>query len=109
MARKIDCPFVNGGWIELPDVWKGKHARRRDEASGLASEKNLPSTLLRFSVAMAIIENWGGIPGLDGNPELWNLEEIGWDILNWVADVVFTDLNKALTVHRNFSNPSPSG
>jgi hypothetical protein len=105
MGRKIDCPW--GGFIELPDTWLGQHARRRDEAAEKAGK--LPDTFRRFAIAMALLENWGELPGLGGNPEKWDFEAVSWPVLSWVADVVFTDLALALSVPKKTLPPSPAG
>ena len=66
--RRIDCPV--GGWIGLPDEWLGAHALRQDEAQ--RKSESLPKPYQTWTVALALLEDWGGLPGLDGKPEAWD-------------------------------------
>lgn len=101
MSRKIEYP--EGGFITLPDIWLGAHAERRD----LAAEKseNLPRTFADFAVAMALVEDWGELPQLDGNPENWDFGEIDWRLMNWITNTVFSDLNAELIVKKKPLSP----
>ena len=101
MTRKEEYP--EGGYILLPDEWLGEHAERRD----LAVEKavNLPTTFRDFAVAMAMVEDWGEFPQLDGNPDNWDFGKIPWRLMNWISTTVFGDLNTELVVQKKSSSP----
>ena len=101
MTRKIEYP--EGGFIELPDEWLGKHAERRDLA--VEAAENLPKTFSDFAVAMALVEDWGEIPQLDGNPENWDFGKIDWRLMNWVINTVFNDLNASMIVSKKSLSP----
>lgn len=107
MSRRIPCPY--GGWIDLPDRWYGEHASKRDIAAAKASEEKLPDTLRTFAVALALLDDWGGIEGLEGNPEKWNLEKVPWETIAWVSGIVWGEIAVLLQVPKNFSEPSPTG
>lgn len=98
--RKITLPSGKG-WIGLPDVWLGKHAAKRDVAYEAAKTKNLPSIFLQFAVAMAMLEDWGDIQGLDGNPEAWNFEELEWTVMAFIIGYVSGDFENAKQVSKN--------
>lgn len=105
MARRFECP--HGGWIELPDEWLGRHAAKRDRAAEKAAQ--LPPTLRRFAISMALLENWGDLRGLSGNPDAWDFERVQWATLEWVSDIVTVDLVKALTVPKKSLLPRTAG
>jgi len=105
--RKIDCPL--GGWIGLPDEWQGKHAQRRDESVQDTMAKKLPATWASFAVAMALLDDWGDLPNLGGNPAAWDFLQIRWALMAWVSSTVMTDLNQDLRVPKNSLPPSPDG
>jgi len=104
MARRILCPY--GGWIDLPDKWLGKHARRKDEAEKKSRDAGLPDTFVDISVALALLEDWGELPDLGSNPENWNFEELDLGLLTWLLVTVYTDYGAALQVPKNSSLPS---
>lgn len=107
--RTITVPFTEKGWIGLPDEWLGKHAARRDEAVKAATEKKLPTLYLNFAVAMSLLEDWGDIPGLDGNPEKWDFDELLWNVMAFITGFVFGDVDRAMEVPKNSSEPLPTG
>lgn len=109
--RKIEYPVEGLGevWIGLPDVWLGKHILRRDQTMVKIRESKQESALfLRFAVAMALLEDWK-LPGLGGNPETWNFEELNLSVMLWVADTALADFGAALLVPKAPSTPSQAG
>lgn len=94
--RKINYP--GGGWIGLPDEWLGLHAVRQKEAQDKARQAGLPEPFANLAVALALLDDWGELPGMDGNPERWDYNQIRWALMNWITTQVFTDLSKALHV-----------
>jgi hypothetical protein len=106
--RKIDCPFLEGAFIALPDQWLGRDAARRDRAIEAGEEKKLTRTLLNFAVAMALLEDWN-LPGLTGNPEQWDYERIDLQLIAWVSSVVNNDFLSLLLSPATYSPRSGNG
>jgi len=104
-VRKIDCPA--GGWIGLPDEWFGEHAVRREEAQ--RKSEGLPDVFQTWTIALSLLEDWGGIPGLDGNPENWDFSMKSWPLLNWISKTVFADLDVALRFPKVWPGSSQDG
>lgn len=100
MGRKIDCPFVEGAYIVLPDEWLGEHVQRRDQARKNAEKLDSP-TLETFAVSMALLEDWHGLPGLEGNPDKWDFAKVKIQVIAWVLGVVMSDFNAAWEVPKN--------
>ena len=103
MARRIEYPtddFPNA-WVDLPDTWQGLHAERRDNA---ARQGNMGTTLTGFAVSLALADDWS-LPGLNGNPENWNFEEIDLRLIAWLNQVVVGDFAKCFIVPK--ASPSP--
>lgn len=94
MPRQIDYP--GGGYIILPDEWKGEHARRRDQA--IIQSEDLPTTFRDFAVALALVDDWKDIPDLDGNPENWDFNELPWALMDWITKTVLNDLADSLRI-----------
>lgn len=111
--RKIPVPkdiIENGeGWIGLPDEWLGKHAVIRDDAIEKALKEKLPPVFVNFAVAMSLLEDWGGLPGLDGNPDKWELGEVSWNLIAFITGYVSGDLDRAGVVSKNYYAPLPIG
>lgn len=105
--RKIDCPL--GGWIGLPDEWMGAHAERRDEAQRKAEQTTQSDTLRAWIVALALLEDWGGVPGMDGKPEAWDMKQMSWPVMNWIAQTTLADLQTALRFPKALPGSSPVG
>jgi len=105
--RRIDCPA--GGWIALPDEWLGRHALRLDKAKEQAREKGLPETFVAWAGALALIEDWGDLPGMDGNPDAWDLGEKSWPVLAWISGQVYVDINRAMSLKKALPVPSQDG
>ena len=106
--RKIDCPFLEGSYILLPEKWLGKHAARRDEAIEQCHNKKMGETLTRFAVAMVLLDDWN-LPGLTGNPEQWDFERIDLTLIAWVTNAVLPDFFECLAFPATYSKPSGSG
>jgi hypothetical protein len=110
MSRRFDCPWDDypGAYIELPDSWLGEHAARRDTAREAANEADLPSTFVDFSVCMALLDDWQ-LPGLTGNPDNWDFNQLDLRIINWVTQVTLVDFSKCWVIPKNSLSPSPNG
>ena len=110
MGRRKDCPLpdLEKAFVILPDEWFGIHAVRRDQAVNEFA-KYESQTLLYFGIALALVDDWGGIPGLEGKPEKWDFTKLPLEVIAWVNDVVLSDFNMAFIVPKNSLSPSPSG
>lgn len=97
---RIDCPFADDSYIELPDTWKGIHALRHDEAIEKAQKANMPETWRSFSVSMALLDNWQ-LPGLNGNPDKWDLAELDLRVMAWVKNVTLPAYYANFTLPKN--------
>lgn len=91
----------------LPDEWLGEHAERRDEA--IRKSQELGPTLKQFAVSMALLEDWGGISGLDGNPEQWDFTKMPLDVIAWISETVTIDFNQCFIVPKVSSSRSLNG
>ena len=114
MGRMVGCPFPK--WdqveIELPDEWLGIHAQRRDEAAEAGIKSGLHErsiTLFQFALSLALLDDWRGIPGLDGPPEKWDFEEVPLEIIGWMNRVCIADFLTCFEVPKKVSSPSDSG
>lgn len=103
--RKVECPA--GGWIGLPDEWQGVHAVRQEEAQ--QKVEHLPKPYQTWAVALALLEDWGDIPGLSGNPDRWDFGGKSWPVMNWISLTVFADLQNALRFPKVSPAASPDG
>lgn len=99
MPRRFGCPLPRfpDAWIDLPDLWLGQHAQRRDDAVEQAQEKGFGTTLLNFAVAIALLDDWN-LPGLGGNPEKWDFTQLDLGLINWVINTTIGDFNKCFEV-----------
>ena len=99
-ARRFYCPIdgLEDAWIELPLIWLGLHAQKRDQTIEQSKKFN-SSTLTGFAVAMILLEDWN-LPGLPANPEKWNFQELRLDLINWVGDVVLVDFGKTFLIKK---------
>ena len=114
MGRMVGCPFPkwNQVEVELPDEWLGIHAQRRDEAAVAARKTGLDEksiTLFQFALSLALLDDWRGIPGLDGPPEKWDFEEVPLEIIGWVNQVCLAEFMSCFEVPKKVSSPSDSG
>jgi hypothetical protein len=100
-ARRIDCPLPEypEGWIELPAVWLGEHANKRDEVTAAAPD-GTKQTALNWMVATALMENWGGIAPMEGNPDQWDFEKISLELIAWITVTVNGDYSKCWEIKK---------
>jgi len=108
-GRKIPCPipgFDATGedgeplyYVTIPDRWLVRHAIRRDRAIESADGELGSSDGLTFAVSMALAEDWH-LPGLGGNPDNWNLEEMDLEMVRWVNSVVWADFQACFYVKK---------
>ena len=111
MSRRIQCtlPGYESAWVDLPDEWLGEHLRRRDEASRAAS-KYRDGKITIAAISLCIVDDWGGIPGLEGkNPAGWDFLKLPIVLMVWLESVVFDDFSKVFTVPKVYSPLSPTG
>ena len=110
MGRRIDCPLpgLEDAFVVLPDEWLGLHAQRRDQAVREAAAYD-SNTLTLFAISLAIADDWGGLPGLNGKPENWDFAQVKIPVIAWVNETVLVDFNKAFIVPKNSLSPSPDG
>jgi hypothetical protein len=112
VGRRIDCTVPNHQevYVILPDEWLGKHALKRDEALKAIQAISVDSLELRNAVmALCLVEDWGGIPGLEGkDPEQWQVENLPLSVITWMTTVVIGDFNDAFRVPKNSYEPSPT-
>jgi hypothetical protein len=110
----VGCPFERwaGTEIELPDEWLGIHAQIRDEAADAGVESGLDRksiTLFQFALSLALLEDWRGIPGLDGPPENWTFEDVPLEIIGWINLVCLGEFMACFEVPKKALSPSDSG
>src|SRR5574341_1138307 len=111
MSRRVQCdlPGYEAAWVDLPDEWLGEHLRRRDEAVR-AAVKYRDGKITIAAIALCIVDDWGGIPGLEGkDPAQWDFLKLPIVLMVWLESVVFDDFSKAFTVPKASSPPPPSG
>ena len=114
MGRKVGCPFERWNDLEivLPDEWLGIHAQRRDEAAEASIESGLDKksvTLFQFALSLALLDDWKGIPGLDGPPENWTFEDVPLEIIAWINIVCLGEFMACFEVPKKVLSPSDSG
>ena len=111
MSRRIQCalPGYESAWVDLPDEWLGAHLARRDEAVRAAS-KYRDGKITIAAISLCIVDDWGGIPGLEGrDPAQWDFLKLPIVLIVWLESVVFEDFAKAFTVPKASSALSPRG
>ena len=110
MSKRVKCPLTGHKkrWIELPDRWLGRHAQIRDEAAKKAAEAELGDALGTFAVSIALLDNWS-LPGLEGNPELWDFTEMDLEIIAWVIAETMPSYHDCWNVPKVSSSPLPDG
>lgn len=106
MARRLECPLKDypDGWIELPDKWLGEHANIRDEAVeklvDIPKEKRPKPTAQNWIVALALLEDWGGIEAMNGNPDKWDYGKIDLNLIGWISETVLGDFNQCFVIKK---------
>jgi len=106
-SRRIDCPHPDyrDVYVVLPAEWLGVHAVRRDQAVRAAA-RHKSDDLTALAIALAIVDDWGGIAGLDGDePEKWQLDRVPIPVIAWLTDSVMTDFASAYVVPKEQSPP----
>ncbi len=104
--RRIDYPTDSypEAYVVLPGEWVGHHLQRRNDVLASVPDKT-PNEIIQVSVALAVADEWGGIPGISGSdPEKWDFSKTPIALIAWLTSVVLTDFGKALTVPKA---PSP--
>lgn len=87
----------------------GYHLRRKDEATRAVRELE-SEEVTYFAVSMALLDDWGNIPGIEGkNPEDWHTDETPAPIISWIQAEVMADFYAALAVPKVSSPPSEDG
>ena len=107
MRLYCQIPDLKEAWIELPEVWLGKHAQRRDQAIE-AAEKYKSNTLTEFAVAMALLDNWN-LPGLAGNPDAWDFTLLDLRLMAWVRNETLQSFGRCFIVPKGSPEPLQPG
>lgn len=101
MSRRFTCPIPDladaGYFIELPDRWLGAHLIRYQEANEKLAGGTLPALLASFARHAALLDDWN-LPGVNGNPENWDLAKADLQVVSWVNEVVNADFSQAFIV-----------
>ena len=114
MSRRYACPISHyhgqGVFIELPDRWLGSHLMAYQDAGEKlkAIEKPLPSILSNLARHAVLLHDWS-LPGLNGNPDKWDLSKVDLEIVMWVNTLVSDDFAKVFSVPKNWPPPSQNG
>jgi hypothetical protein len=95
-------------WIELPAEFTGRDVVRRDKAVEKLKDSGRGITLDNFMVSVALLQNWQ-LPGLGGNVEQWNIEELPLKVIAWVNGVVLGEFQKCFLFPRHSLRPSVNG
>lgn len=107
---RIDCPYPEfpDAWIEVPDQWLGKHATKRDTAASIARDNKLTSTETNFAISAALLEDWGNIPGMNGNPDNWKFDEMSLSLIWWITEAVTIPYNMCFIVPKKKPKSLPA-
>lgn len=98
MRKQSPWPDIDA-WIDVPDVFLGAHAQRRDQTIDAAERYN-SSTITSFAVALALLDDWS-IPGLNGNPDKWDFTQLDLRLIGWVIGEVLVPFNACFEVPKN--------
>lgn len=96
---RIKYPRDQQYWIDIPDVWLGRHAQARDVAREKTGTR-YGETLTNFVISMALLDDWN-LPGLSGNPDKWNVEELPLQLIVWVSVTVTSAFVEAFIIPKN--------
>ena len=104
--RRFDCPLPDypSAYIVLPGKWLGKHWLRRDEAVKLGEKYRHPD-FTRLVITLALADEFS-LPGLEGPPQAWDLEQVHLDVLQWLLQVVYAEV--AVSFAECFTIPKAS-
>ena len=109
--RRIDYPdqaTYPGAYVVLPGEWLGAHLLRRDEAVRATAAFNSES-LRNAAIALAVADEWGGVPGITGKPDEWDLRKTPVPLLMWLEREVFLSFAEAFVVPKASAPPSTAG
>ncbi|MCC6192068.1 MAG: hypothetical protein IT318_23815 [Anaerolineales bacterium] len=110
--HRIDYPDQSaypGAYIVLPPEWLGRHLVRRDAARKAALQYGSEQITVA-AIALAIIDEWGGIPGIEGpDPVSWDFAAVPIPLLCWLQVAVYQDFVTAFVVPKASSLPSTNG
>jgi hypothetical protein len=99
--KKLVCPHPDypNAFVVLPREWLGRHAILKDEAIVKTTKFNSVD-ITNLSVCLAIVDDFGNIPGLDkvSDPESWDFNKVPIPILSWIIDTVLGDMQAAYHV-----------
>lgn len=96
--------------MEIPSEWLGYHVDRRDKALAEARESGIKSSTLQdFAVALALAEDWGNIPGLDGPPDQWDFQDVPLPLIAWMIATVVGPFADCFRVPKVSSSQSQDG
>jgi len=111
--KRITCshPDYLDAYVVLPPEWLGSHAVRRTEVlQALGDRATGAPEIANLAVAMSVIDDWGGIPGIeDKDPEKWNLQKTPLYLINWISEAVLEDFGGAFRVPKNSFAPLMTG
>lgn len=115
MTRRVNCPVsgYEAAHVVLPPEWLGAHLLRRDEV--LAALEKSPAgkspTLTRAAIALALADDWDGIPGLTDkhDPATWDVTAMPLGVLLWLVEAVYADFAQAFVVPKVSAAPLPHG
>ena len=104
--RKLNCPHPDyqTAFIVIPGEWLGIHAIRRDAAvrsaqNNVDPEYALSDSIRELAVAIALLDDWGNIPGIeDKDPQNWHFERVPIPIMEWLVEAVLADFALAFVV-----------
>lgn len=98
-----------GAQITVPPEWLGEHLLRRDAAQAAAARfKNDRITVA--AVALAILDGWENIPGIEGDdPAAWHFEKVPNAILCWLEVVVWNSFMESFVIPKASASPLPNG
>lgn len=113
MSRIIPCPIPGYNhidqesgpvyWVALPDKWLGLHSVKRQAAYDALQKRGVTDqTIVNFAIAIALLDDWA-LPGVSGNRDAWDLEQIGLPVMGWVSDTVLTEFLACFDVKKNYS------
>ncbi len=109
--RRVPCdlPDYPDAFVVLPPEWLGVHFQRRDEAVRAARVYNSNQITLA-AIALALADEWGGIPGLGGDdPSKWDLAATPAALLVWLERAVYDDFARVYAVPKAPLPSSPAG
>lgn len=92
-------PLFPDSYIVIPERWKGKHYLLYQKALAATIEKELKGILQRFSISLALAEDWN-IEGLNGPVKNWDFREIDLELMLWVNQTVLANFEECFKVKK---------